>query len=83
MPKTEKTKILIVDDRPENLLAMEKVLADLNINIIKATSGNDALRRVLEHEFAVVLLDVMMPEMDGFEVAELMRGVEETKNVRE
>ncbi len=66
-------KILIVDDRKENLLATEKVLKNLDAVIFKAGSGNEALSLMLRHRFAVVLLDVQMPEMDGFETAALMR----------
>jgi signal transduction histidine kinase len=64
--------ILIVDDRWENLLATEKILRHLDARIFKAGSGNEALALVLRHRFAVVLLDVQMPEMDGFETAVLM-----------
>ena len=65
--------ILLVDDRKENLLATEKVLKNLDAGIYKATSGNEALSLMLRYRFAVVLLDVQMPEMDGFEVAMLMQ----------
>lgn len=65
--------ILVVDDRKENLLATEKVLKTLNAKIFKANSGNEALSLMLRHQFAVVLLDVQMPEMDGFETAQLMQ----------
>ncbi len=81
MNKTEKENILIVDDRPENLLALEKLLKRPDLNIIRATSGNDALAMVLEHDFALILLDVQMPDMDGFETAELMRENDETKRI--
>jgi len=77
----EKANILIVDDRKENLLAMEALLESPDIRIIKAESGNQALGLMLEFNFAVVLLDVQMPEMDGFEVAELMRGKEKTRYI--
>ncbi len=77
----EITKILIVDDRPENLLAIEGVLDQPGLTIITATTGNEALGLVLEHDFALVLLDVQMPGMDGFEVAQLMRGSEKTRHV--
>lgn len=73
--------ILLVDDRPENLLALEKILERPGLNIIKANSGNEALGLLLEHDFALILLDVMMPEMDGFETAELIRGNTETKHI--
>ena len=77
----EHPSILIVDDRDENLIALEALLEDSGANIIKATSGNDALSLILKHEFALVLLDVQMPGMDGFEVAELMRGNAQTKEI--
>ena len=76
-----RAKILIVDDRPENLLVLESLLDDPGIELIKASSGNEALKKILDHEFALVLLDVQMPDMDGYEVAELMRGNRLTKNV--
>jgi CheY-like chemotaxis protein len=81
MNKTNELSILLVDDRPENLLALEKHLERPGLNIIKAGSGNEALALVLEYDFALVLLDVMMPEMDGFETAELMRGNPETADI--
>jgi two-component system cell cycle response regulator len=81
MPTDETIKILVVDDRPENLLAIEGVLDRPDLSIITATSGNDALGLVLEHTFALILLDVQMPGMDGFEVAELMRGSEKTRHI--
>jgi two-component system cell cycle response regulator len=81
MPTDEKIKILVVDDRPENLLAIEGVLERPDLSIITATSGNEALGLVLEHNFALILLDVQMPEMDGFEVAELLRGSEKTRHI--
>ncbi len=71
--------ILIVDDRRENLLATEKVLKHLDAKIFKANSGNEALSLMLRHKFAVVLLDVQMPEMDGFEVAMLMQEQEHVR----
>ncbi len=77
----EKFNILIVDDREENLLTLEGILENPELNIVKARSGNEALGLMLEYEFAMVLLDVQMPEMDGFETAELMRSNEKTKNI--
>lgn len=74
-------KILLVDDRWENLLATEKVLKSLQADIFKASSGNEALSLVLRHDFAVVLLDVQMPEMDGFETALLMQEHESMAGV--
>src|SRR5262249_2941098 len=69
----DKVDILIVDDLPEKLLVLESVLGELNERIVTARSGEEALRRVLEHEFAVILLDVNMPGMDGLETAALIR----------
>jgi two-component system sensor histidine kinase/response regulator len=81
MNEEERTNILIVDDRPENLLALESLLENPSLNIMKANSGNEALGLVLQHDFALVLLDVQMPEMDGFETAELMRSSQKTKHI--
>lgn len=81
MNDTEKTSILIVDDRPENLLVLESLLESPDLNIVKATSGNKALGLMLDYDFALVLLDVQMPDMDGFETAELMRSSEKIKGV--
>ncbi|HEV8544870.1 MAG TPA: response regulator, partial [Candidatus Limnocylindrales bacterium] len=65
--------ILVVDDRPAQLSAMEALLADLGENVVCVSSGADALRQLLEREFAVLLLDVNMPDMDGFETATIIR----------
>ena len=81
MPGENKLNILIVDDRPENLLSMESLIESPELNIVRASSGNEALGLMLDYEFAIVLLDVQMPGMDGFETAELMRGSEKTKHV--
>jgi signal transduction histidine kinase/DNA-binding response OmpR family regulator len=72
-PVDEKVSILIVDDRPDKLLAHEAILSELNQNLVRATSGKEALRRLLKQDFAVILLDVNMPVMDGFETAALIR----------
>jgi signal transduction histidine kinase/response regulator RpfG family c-di-GMP phosphodiesterase len=69
----EKVRILIVDDRPDKALSLQAVLADLNQSIVVASSGKEALRCLLQQEFAVILLDVNMPGMDGFETAALIR----------
>ena len=66
-PQPETVKILLVDDKPENLVALEAVLDGLGQELIKAQSGKEALRACLEHDFAAILLDVKMPDMDGFE----------------
>ena len=65
--------ILLVDDRPENLVALEAALAGVGENVVRATSGREALRLLLKQEFEVILLDVNMPEMSGFDTAELIR----------
>jgi signal transduction histidine kinase len=74
-------KILIVDDKPENLVALERVLRDLDIDLIKATSGNEALKATLHHNFALALLDIQMPEMDGYELAGILREEEKTHHL--
>ena len=74
-------RILIVDDRIENLLALEGLLGEFNIELFKASSGEEALAYTLDHEFALILLDVQMPGMDGYEVAELLRGNKKTKHI--
>jgi PAS domain S-box-containing protein len=72
--------ILLVDDRPENLLALEAILAELGEALVRAHSGAEALRRVLEADFAAVLLDVRMPGLSGFEVAKLIRARERSRH---
>jgi two-component system, cell cycle response regulator len=74
-------KILIIDDRIENLVALEKTLADLEAEIIRAMSGEEALASLLEHAVALILLDVQMPDMDGFETAGLIRSNEDTRHI--
>lgn len=78
---TNALDILIVDDRPENLLTLEHLLESPDLNIVRATSGQEALGLLLDHDFALVLLDVQMPDMDGFETAELMRGNKRTRHI--
>lgn len=68
-----KASILIVDDRPDKRLALQAILSSLGQTIVEATSGKDALRKLLKQDFAVILLDVSMPAMDGFETAALIR----------
>ncbi|HYD32511.1 MAG TPA: diguanylate cyclase [Azospirillaceae bacterium] len=77
----ERPKILAVDDTPANLVALRRLLARVPADVIEATSGNEALALALDHDFAAILLDVNMPEMDGFETAELLRGEEKTQHV--
>ena len=79
--ENKKFNILIVDDREENLLTLEGILDNPELKIIKATSGNEALGLLLEHEISMILLDVQMPEMDGFETAEIIRSNEKTKHI--
>lgn len=77
----EKTPILIVDDREENLLTLETLLERSDLKVVRALSGNEALAKILDYQFALVLLDVQMPEMDGYETAELMRGSGRSKSI--
>jgi two-component system cell cycle response regulator len=77
----EKQQILLVDDRPENLLALEGILESENYGLFKATSGREALRMVIKHPVDLILLDVQMPGMDGFETAQLIRGKKELKHI--
>ena len=71
--------LLVVDDYPENLISMRALLARQDWQVLTASSGMEALSALLEHEVDLVLLDVQMPEMDGFEVARLMRGSQRTR----
>jgi len=73
--------LLIVDDRPANLLAFEALLVRDDIQIVTARSGREALEVLLKQEVALAMIDVQMPDMDGFTLAELMRGVEKTRNI--
>ncbi len=77
----ERVKLLLVDDRPENLLALEAILEPLSQELIRAASGPDALRKVLSTEFAAILLDVQMPGMNGFEVAEIIKSRERSRTI--
>jgi two-component system sensor histidine kinase/response regulator len=78
---TEPIKFLIVDDAPENLVAMEGLLRRDNLELLLARSGSEALELLLKHDVALALLDIQMPVMDGFELAELMRGSARTRSV--
>jgi CheY-like chemotaxis protein len=77
----EKAKILLVDDRPENLVALEAILGSLNQELVTARSGDAALKALLSDEFAVILLDVLMPGMDGFETAAHIKRRPKTRDV--
>lgn len=78
---TERSSILIVDDLEENLIALEAVLGPLGQELVRAYSGEEALKAMLRQEFAVVLLDVLMPGMDGFETAANIKRLDQTKDV--
>jgi PAS domain S-box-containing protein len=77
----DRANILLVDDNDENLVALEAILEPLGENLIKASSGEDALRCLLSHDVAVILLDVQMPELDGFETAALIKQREKTRAI--
>ena len=77
----ERVPVLAVDDIPENLAALEALQDGDSIELVQARSGSEALELLLKRDFAVALLDVQMPGMDGFELAELMRGTERTRRI--
>src|SRR5262245_29977582 len=81
MTISEKANILVVDDSPNKLLAMSAALTELDQNVVTALSGREALRQLLHQSFAVILLDVNMPEIDGFETAALIRERESSAHV--
>lgn len=76
-----KPKILIVDDLETNLFALRSLLEEMDVEVIQAVSGNDALAATLEHDFALILIDVQMPVMDGFETVSIMRSTKKTELV--
>jgi len=77
----DRPAILLVDDRPENLVALEATLAPLDCELVTATSGAEALRHLMRGDFAVIVLDVQMPDLDGFETAEYIKGRERTRSI--
>jgi CheY-like chemotaxis protein len=79
--KVQKAKILLVDDRAENLLALEAILSALDQTLVRAASGEEALKALLTDDFAVILLDVQMPGMDGFETAAHIKRRERTRDI--
>jgi len=81
MTLNEPIHILLVDDQPENLVALEGILGNEHYHLVKAHSGEEALRCLLTYEFAVIVLDVQMPGMDGFETAKWIKSREKTKSV--
>src|SRR6266513_3188185 len=81
MGAEEQINIVMVDDSPTNLLALEAILQGQERNLISASSGDDALRYLLDNEVAVILMDVYMPDLDGLETAELIRGRDRSRNV--
>jgi CheY-like chemotaxis protein/anti-anti-sigma regulatory factor len=80
MQSQEIVNILMVDDHPQNLLALEAVLGDMGQNLVRANSGREALKHLLDREFALILLDVQMPGLDGYETAELAREREQSRH---
>jgi CheY-like chemotaxis protein len=80
-PGPDRVNILMVDDMENNLVALEAVLRPLGQNLVRARSGEEALKALLRREFAVVLLDVCMPGMDGFETASMIKRMELTRDV--
>ena len=81
MPRDIQAKLLIVDDLPENLLALEALIRGNDREVFKALSADEALSLLLQHDFALAIIDVQMPEMNGFGLAELMRGTEKTRSI--
>ena len=78
---TDRARILLVDDRPENLLALEAILTSLDQVLVRANSGEEALRELLKDDFALILLDAQMPGMDGFETAARIKRRSRTRDV--
>ena len=81
MTADARVKLLLVDDRPENLLALEAILEPLGQILMSAHSGDEALKCVLQHDFACILLDVQMPEMNGFDAAQIIKSREKSRYI--
>ncbi|HUQ48813.1 MAG TPA: hybrid sensor histidine kinase/response regulator [Gemmatimonadaceae bacterium] len=81
MTADPRVKLLLVDDRPENLLALEAILEPLGQTLVSAHSGDEALKCVLQHDFAAILLDVQMPDMNGFDVAQIIKSREKSRYI--
>src|SRR5690606_378346 len=80
-PSMKKTNILVVDDRPEGLMSVKAVLNDPSYNLVMVDSGLKALRELLARDFAVIILDVQMPQMNGFELATTIKTREKSKHI--
>src|SRR5712691_6728068 len=80
MPRPSKANILVVDDEPRSLVAMQQLLSGSDRNVVPVGSGKEALRQILKTQFAIVLLDIRMPEMDGFETAALIRKLRRSRH---
>src|SRR5437868_14699879 len=81
MLSAEKSNILIVDDKVNNIFALEEILSNPNRNLMRAISGKEALRTVLKREVDLIILDVQMPDMDGFEVAQILKSNKKTRDI--
>ena len=81
MDGESRANVLVADDRPANVLAIQQVLEPLNHNVVSASTGEEVLRALLTNEFAVILLDVQMPIMDGFEIAAQIKRREKTRHI--
>ena len=81
MKKSEKSVILIVDDKPANILALESLLVTNDRIFLNANSGNDALKIALDRKLDLIILDVQMPQMDGFEVAQILKSNKKTRDI--
>ena len=81
MTEDRRVELLLVDDRPENLLALEAILEPLGQTLISAYSGEEALKAVLKHDFACILLDVQMPDMNGFDAAQIIKSREKSRYI--
>jgi DNA-binding response OmpR family regulator len=80
MTSPHATNVLVVDDEPKNLVALEAALASVDYGVVMASSGRDALKALLSQDFAVIVLDIHMPDMDGFETARLIRARERSSS---
>ncbi|HEX6573901.1 MAG TPA: response regulator, partial [Gemmatimonadaceae bacterium] len=81
MTEDRRVKLLLVDDRQENLVALQAILEPLGQTLVLAHSGEEALKSVLQHDFACILLDVQMPEMNGFDVAQIIKSREKSRYI--